>query len=380
MEAILYIAIAQFSFGCMLSLSRAKRQLADYILMSWFALMALFMTLVLLKNLYPDETWGRLQMFPFFFTFGPFLYLYVRALTHPRPRLEFADGLHLLPFVVFSVAAVTTELSVDEKILKGMAFEWGTILFSLSSLASIITYIYLTLRILRQHQRNIYQYFSYTSDRISLKWIQGVSMGFTVVMALTLASALLNVYTQETTVNPGWFLFAGLAVFAFGFTYYGTRQPAIFVKGGDDRFVDSLAEEEPQIQDEVQPEAPVERYTRSGLTEEQAQRHLEKLTHYLSEQKPFLKRDLTLQDVAQAIEIPAHHLTQAINEYLQKNFYTLVNEYRVEEAKQRLLNPKYAHLTVLAIAHDAGFNSKSSFNMTFKRIVGVTPSEFRREE
>jgi len=79
------------------------------------------------------------------------------------------------------------------------------------------------------------------------------------------------------------------------------------------------------------------------------------------------------------LEIPAHHLTQALNEYLNKNFYTLVNEHRIEEAKQMLRNPRYNHLTVLAIAHDAGFNSKSSFNMTFKKWVGVTPSEFRLE-
>ena len=96
-------------------------------------------------------------------------------------------------------------------------------------------------------------------------------------------------------------------------------------------------------------------------------------------QKPYLRRDLTIQDVAAELEIPQHHLTQTINEHMGKNFYTLVNEYRVAEVKARLLDARYAHLTVLAIAHDAGFNSKSSFNMSFTKHVGMTPPQFRKD-
>jgi AraC-like DNA-binding protein len=374
MIAILYIAIAQFAFGCLLSLSRPKKQLADKLLATWFALMAVFMTLALLKNLYPESGWAKLQLFPFAFTFGPFFFLYVRALTTEHARLEFADSLHMLPFAVFSAAAVSTPLSVDEDVLAGQAFHWRILLFTLTVLISIISYILLTLRILNVHQRNILQYFSYTSERITLQWVRGVVIGFTLVMALTMVAAVLNVFAGKLTLHPGWFLFTGFALFAFSFTYFGTRQPAIFVSSGDERFVDSLEEE-------TQSEAldKTERYARSGLSKEQAMRYLEKLEAYMVGQKPYLKRDLTLQDVADALEIPAHHLTQALNEYLNKNFYTLVNEHRIEEAKQMLRNPRYNHLTVLAIAHDAGFNSKSSFNMTFKKWVGVTPSEFRLE-
>ncbi len=100
----------------------------------------------------------------------------------------------------------------------------------------------------------------------------------------------------------------------------------------------------------------------------------------MEEVRPWLQRDLTIHDVSEALDFPQHYLTQTINEDLGKNFYTLVNEYRVEEFKKRLLDPKNAHLTVLAIAHDAGFNSKSTFNTVFKKLEGMTPSQYRKRQ
>jgi AraC-like DNA-binding protein len=58
------------------------------------------------------------------------------------------------------------------------------------------------------------------------------------------------------------------------------------------------------------------------------------------------------------------------------NFYNLVNEYRIKEVKDRLKSDKYKRLTILAIAYDSGFNSKSSFNTIFKEKTGQTPSEY----
>jgi len=62
-----------------------------------------------------------------------------------------------------------------------------------------------------------------------------------------------------------------------------------------------------------------------------------------------------------------------------KNFYTLVNDYRIDEVKRRLVDPQYKNLTILAIAYDSGFNAKSSFNTIFKEKTGVTPSEYLRQ-
>lgn len=379
MDALLHIAIAQFVFAALLALFRRRRQLSDYVLACWLVLMGIFMVLTLLKIKLPDSRWAELQLFPFFFTLGPFLYLYVRTLTAKVPKLDFADGLHLLPFVIFSVTAVTLNSGVDEDILEGNSFHLNRLPYSLSALLSIAIYLPATIRQLNRHQKNLLEFFSYTSDRISLNWLRMVVIGFSVMFGLTIVSALVNVGTGANTVHPGYFLFTGFALFAFGFSFFGLQQPVIFSRSADARFVDELEDVEDVFATTSAPtekEHP-EKYSRSSLTDEAARELLGRLDVYLREEKPFLHRDLTLQEVAQAIGVPQHHLTQAINAHLQKNFYTLVNEHRLEEVKRRLLDRQYAHLTVLAIAHDAGFNSKSSFNMTFKKLVGMTPSQYR---
>ncbi len=168
------------------------------------------------------------------------------------------------------------------------------------------------------------------SALVGCEWLW---LGFTVMLLLTFLSALTNVFTGETTIHPGIFLFLGFAVFAFAFTFFGIRQPAIFTRKPDERFVDDMAEVNGDSTSNLEETEQTERYAHSSLTRENAERYLTQLTNYLANGQPYLHRDLTLQDVAQDLSIPPHHLTQTINELLQKNFYTLINEYRIEEVK-----------------------------------------------
>lgn len=95
--------------------------------------------------------------------------------------------------------------------------------------------------------------------------------------------------------------------------------------------------------------------------------------------RPYLDPDLTIETVARRIGVPRHHLTEVINERHEKNFYLFVNQYRIEEAQQALKDPSQAGRTVLDIAYASGFNSKSPFNSAFKKLTGMTPSQYRRE-
>jgi AraC-like DNA-binding protein len=76
----------------------------------------------------------------------------------------------------------------------------------------------------------------------------------------------------------------------------------------------------------------------------------------------------------------AYQVSQAINEGLKKNFYDLVNNYRVQEAKRLLLHPKNVNYTVLSIGFEAGFNSKTTFNTVFKKFTGMTPTEYKERQ
>jgi len=87
--------------------------------------------------------------------------------------------------------------------------------------------------------------------------------------------------------------------------------------------------------------------------------------------------ELSLQKVSERLSIPPHHLSQIINERLNQSFSDFINFYRVEEVKKNLLDPSKKHYSILALAENSGFNSKSSFNSVFKKHTNGTPSEFR---
>jgi len=120
------------------------------------------------------------------------------------------------------------------------------------------------------------------------------------------------------------------------------------------------------------------KYEKSSLDEEAVPRLLQKILTYMEADKPYLNGNLTLSEMADQLRLSTHHLSQLINEQTGKNFSDFVNEYRVAALKQNLQNPAMAHLKIEELAFESGFNSKSVFNTAFKKITGVTPSQYRR--
>lgn len=118
-----------------------------------------------------------------------------------------------------------------------------------------------------------------------------------------------------------------------------------------------------------------QKYKSSTVTPEAQLAIIEKLTVFMTAQKPFLQPNFSLPDLAQHINVSVHTLSQVINDGLGKSFFEMTAEYRIEEAK--LLLKQQSNIKVEEIAEQVGYNSKSSFNTAFKRITGKTPSEFR---
>ena len=122
----------------------------------------------------------------------------------------------------------------------------------------------------------------------------------------------------------------------------------------------------------------MKKYEQSTLTAQKAEQHLQRLLRYMEEEKPYLEFELTLGDIARQLSIPQKELSQVINERLNKNFCTFLNEYRIGEARRLLLEHTGKKLSVLDIAFECGFNSKTSFNMVFKKHLQMTPTHFRK--
>jgi adenylate cyclase len=122
------------------------------------------------------------------------------------------------------------------------------------------------------------------------------------------------------------------------------------------------------------------KYKRTTFTRQQAQEIEKKLSEVMDKEKPYINPRLSSPDLAEMIDITTNQLSQFLNEHLNKNFYDYVNSFRLKEFQQLCKNPKYSHLSILGLAYECGFNSKTTFNAFFKKEMGVTPSEYYRSK
>lgn len=113
--------------------------------------------------------------------------------------------------------------------------------------------------------------------------------------------------------------------------------------------------------------------------DEEKNKQIESLKIFMVKNEPYLDSSLTIQNLAEQVEMPVKDLSALINLYMDKHFFDFVNEYRIEKAMQILKDSSQKELTVLEILYKVGFNSKSSFNTSFKKYTGKTPTDFRKE-
>jgi AraC-like DNA-binding protein len=152
-----------------------------------------------------------------------------------------------------------------------------------------------------------------------------------------------------------------MAVFIYTVGYLGFRQPEIFNGSVSDN----------GKKQEV-------KYARSSLKEEQAKAHLDKLLSVMETEKPYLDSNLKIQHLSEKVGVSSHHLSQIINENLNQNYADFINSYRINEAKRLLLSPEYELEKILSIAFDAGFQNKATFNASFKKYTGMSPTEYKK--
>ncbi|HEY0680226.1 MAG TPA: helix-turn-helix domain-containing protein, partial [Chitinophagaceae bacterium] len=121
------------------------------------------------------------------------------------------------------------------------------------------------------------------------------------------------------------------------------------------------------------------KYEKSGLQKEAAERIHRELDRLMLSEKIFKKEELSLAQLAEMLDVHPNNLSQVINTYENKNFYDYINTLRVEEFKTLVLLPENDRFTILSLAFECGFNSKTAFNRNFKKITGLSPSEYLKE-
>jgi AraC-like DNA-binding protein len=305
---------------------------------------------------------------------GPLHYLYTLALIKPDFSLSKRHLPHFIPFVLFYLCFLFPYYlqSGDFKIAYIRDIEQNgpplsLVLFSWAVLLQGLIYMIVTLRVLDRYSRAIKDTFS-TIDKINLNWLKTITVLTMIVWILGIIIEFLQIFDLNTPFQATTPIAIAILIYVMG--YLGLRQPEIFAGAGAGDAPIQLVEE---------PESPdAKKYERSGLTKAKAEAFHKKLLQLMETEKPFTYSSLKLNQLAKMIGTTPNYLSQVINEERDQNFYDFVNGYRIEEAKRMIQDPANEQVTLLSIAYDVGFNSKSAFNTAFKKYTGTTPSQFRK--
>lgn len=377
MGTIFIVGTGLAFFFELLLLQKKQKSISDRMLAIWMFIIGLhlFSAYGFAQNLHLD--WPILILFfaPFPLLHGPFLLLYLVSLTRAHQKVRWYDFLHFLPYFLGLLPFIPfMALSDQELLAKVQHFEegdaaWYYVLLSISVQASGLLYAIVSFIILKQHQKRVKDQFSY-EEQVSLKWLHYLILGIGVIYLVVVISVLLaEVFGLISPNAREAMIFSTVTIFVFLFGYYGIRQESIFT--------DQPLSGKKETSTAVEPQ-DTERYQKSGLKKEQINEYYQQLLDFMETEKPYFESRLSLSQLADALDLSPNHLSQVINEKANQNFYQLVNSYRIRCFKAKLKDPANAHLTILTLALDCGFNSKSSFNHTFKKMTGQTPSQYQQ--
>lgn len=325
-------------------------------------------------------------LMPFPLLIGPFLYLYVRSFKETITWRKAWP--HFLLFIIFLILDYTFLPSLankyppshqmPEKILLNPASDIRIIIRIIRNVQMII-YYFLAQGALTSYQKSIHHLFSEIS-RINLAWVRWVINGylFLIISLLALFYFVLQYPDQfELLVVINMVI---ITPYIYLITFKGLTQPTLWqmnANGQKENIEKEILEAE-EIESLKKDEKKIQSLKRHQ--ENKIEEIVSRIREIMKQEKLYQETELTLQNLADKIEFPSYQVSQAINEGMKKNFYDLVNGYRVEEAKLLLLDTKNRNYTILSVGFEAGFNSKTTFNTVFKKFTGLTPTEFRDQK
>ncbi len=345
------------TFSLLLWFTKSINRAANRFLAVALAVIVLWMARILAIDigLTDDLTlWSRLPL-QYLLAFGPLFYFYVLKLTGPEYIFRLKDILHFSPLLLELGAHL---LEVNESTRTG-AVTYHTLTFyqlnpPLQSLAfiSVSTYLYLSHGLIERFYRRL-KFNGGDRYRRQFRWLQHLLLGFSLLWLLWIPVTAIGIfyYHDRPALHIYYFLYLLLAVMAIWIAASAHSR----VEAGVPAAMPPL----------FKPLPPGELRQKGSWLKKVMQTNL----YY---QDP----ELSLVSLAEKLGLTTHELSRIINTVLKKSFNDFINEYRIAEVIQKMQNPVYDRLTLLGIAFDSGFNSKTTFSRAFRRMTGKTPGEY----
>jgi len=342
---------------------------------------SILMLIPAVQQLFPSQI--ILYLMPFPLLIGPFLYLYVRsfkeAITWHKAWPHFLLFFIFLFLDYLLLPSLVTKYQASHQVPEETLLNPASpirIMIRIIRNVQMIIYYFLAQRTLTSYQKTIPHLFSEIS-RIDLAWVRWLINGylFLIISLLILFYFVVRypdqfellIVINTTIITPYIYLI----------TFKGLTQPTLWQIMANEQ----KANLEKEIREAAEMESLKKDKKKNRSVKWQNENKIDEIVSRINEtlqkEKLYQETELTLQNLADRIQFPSYQVSQAINEGMKKNFYDLVNSYRVEEAKRLLLDSKNRNYTILSVGFEAGFNSKTTFNTVFKKFTGLTPTEYR---
>lgn len=338
----------------------------------WLSLFLFFLFVTLLDDLFlMHKIYVRfphlIGLTPFaVFLIPPTFYLAVSNFVAPDRNFKKRDALHFLLVILFFILDLRFFLKSGDVKLQILQTQTTTmvdiIIMTVVLLQVSIYWVWSFLKLI-WHKETVEMVLA-SGEAVNLKWLRYFMIGFLVMILLWGTSIFYQSNSLLVLSNSIYFFVI------FFLAFHALRQGEVY---------SFSASERKEVQKLIDEKSADQAEKKKLLSEEKLEEGKQNLTTLMDLQKPYLDKDLSLLKLASALQTTTHHLSYLLNEGYGENFFQFINRYRVEEAKKLLLNPDNSHLNMVGIAYSAGFNSKTVFNTTFKKITGLSPSDFKNQ-
>lgn len=302
---------------------------------------------------------------PAYYLIGPSLWLYIHSLLHPKRAFKPAYLLHFLPYF-FQVVLFTlnphTLFPAPVGNLNQTLPENSTL--TLLVTLSLILYCAVLFRILQNHQEDVNDSYSDKNTQITLSWLRYLLL---VYLLLSLCKLILENFFPMLLQNNelvSALRYTPSILFVFLFSLFSKKQS---------NFEEPLQKKEAQIETK-------QKYSKSGMTDKEGKELYADLLSFIQKSKPYMDPELTLAGLADKMGETRHKISEVINREAGENFYSFINDFRLEAIKSALETNQFPDYTIIAIANEFGFKSSSVFYALFKKKYKVTPKELIKQK
>lgn len=308
------------------------------------------------------------------FILGPLIYCYSKTLMEKEFQLKRKHLYHLFLFGffwIFFTVPYTINLFLKEAYFEYVQMVLDILGDTINLFESLAIFVYLILcyRLWKRHQQVTKKEFADLEYK-DLYWLRNMMIGLGGVLFFDMMVIIYESTFGTFSWNSGYLTIVAIVILLIYLTIYGIRQTRVLVP---DFLLEVSEVSEELIQENRQA------YHLTNISKEEIAILQNKVSHSLKKDRVYLEEELTLSSWANSLGISAKKLSELLNLHMGITFYDLINQYRVDEVKNKIKSTEFEHLTLLAIAYESGFRSKTSFNRVFKQIEGCSPSQYKKK-